>query len=135
MPLALWERVLHGIVEHNDARAAKFPGVHDRNLVIFHGGEPLALPTSYLEDVLTRFDDNTKASQGRYKLSMQSNVFSVSDEKLALLKARNADISVSFDMVPGVRLNVAGQTSEKKVANNWIDHEGLVSGLRRTPPS
>ena len=187
MTLDLWERVLRAIVEHDAARAAQFPGMPHRNLIIFHGGEPLALPTAYLEGVLTRFDDIAEASQGHYKLSMQSNMFSVSDEKLALLKARNADISVSFDMVPGVRLTVAGQASEKKVAANidrlratgvhlgaiavlakhtlphvtgiydffaargmpmrilplfdgpsernapsfWVDHEGLVSGLRK----
>lgn len=118
MSLDLWERLVRAMVENDAARATRYPGMHHRTLVVFHGGEPLALPQKYLEDVLTRFGDITKGSKGRYKLAMQSNLLSVSDEKLALLRAWNVDLSVSFDMAPGVRLNVAGQPSEEKVAAN-----------------
>lgn len=89
-----------------------------RNLIVIHGGEPLTLPTRYLEEVLKCFDEVVREEADEYQLSVQTNLLSVPEEKLELLLARNAALSVSYDWQPGVRLNVAGRPTEAAVSAN-----------------
>jgi sulfatase maturation enzyme AslB (radical SAM superfamily) len=122
MSLTLWERILEATVEHAaiiEARAPKTQrNVQHRNLIVFHGGEPLALPTSYWKQILEVFARVTRHAKEPYSLSVQSNLFSLQQEKIDLLREHGAQISVSFDLVPGVRLNVAGQPTEETVSRN-----------------
>jgi uncharacterized protein len=122
MSLEVWERVVRATLEHGASVESRFAeakrAVKHRNLIVFHGGEPLALPTAYLKRVLELFDELSSPARGSYQLSVQSNLFSINEEKIALLRDRNAQISVSFDLVPGVRLNVAGKPTEAVVSRN-----------------
>lgn len=122
MSLELWDKILAATVDHSAMLAARFgprwPEVQHRNLIVFHGGEPLALPTAYLRQILERFDAATRGSRDAYQLVMQSNLYSVQQEKLELLRGHGTELAVSFDFVPGVRLNVAGQPTEDVVGRN-----------------
>lgn len=122
MSFEVWVRVLRAISEHSASVESRFAeakrAIKHRNLIVFHGGEPLALPTAYLKRVLELFDESSSSAKGSYQLSIQSNLFSINEEKIALLRSRNAQISVSFDLVPGVRLNVAGKPTEATVSQN-----------------
>jgi uncharacterized protein len=120
--MALWERILAAVVDHHATWQARidrqWPGVEHRSLIVLHGGEPLALPSEYLAQALALFDQMRRRAPGTYQLSVQSNLLSVTREKLDLLLERGAQLSVSFDLVPGVRLNVAGQPTEEQVSRN-----------------
>ena len=118
MSFDLWERVLQAVIHVDGEGAARFPGVPQRSLIIFHGGEPLALPSAYLEQLLRRFRELTEGSRGRFDLALQTNLLSVSDDKLALLRHWNVGLSISFDLAPGVRLTASGEPSEGRVAAN-----------------
>jgi len=120
--MELWEKVLAAVEEHHalwQARIGRhWPGVAHRSLIVVHGGEPLALPTGYLAEALTRFDQIRRRDPESYQLSVQTNLLSLAQEKVDLLLERGAQLSVSFDLVPGVRLNVAGQPTEDVVSRN-----------------
>jgi radical SAM protein with 4Fe4S-binding SPASM domain len=60
----------------------------------------------------------TGAASGVYTLALQSNLYSVSDEKIALLKEFQVGLSFSYDVIPGVRLNVLGKPTEAAVEKN-----------------
>jgi MoaA/NifB/PqqE/SkfB family radical SAM enzyme len=102
MPMALWEKILTAVVGHHALWQARIDGqwrgVEHRSLIVLHGGEPLALPTEYLAQALTLFDQMRQRAAGTYQLSVQSNLLSVAREKIDLLLDRGAQLSVSFDL-------------------------------------
>lgn len=126
MPISTWQNVLDAMAEHSQVRLARRQtsppaslGEKLHNLVVLHGGEPLTLPTSYLQEVLARYAASARADpNSSYSLHVQSNLLSVNEEKLQLLLAHDAQLAFSYDVRPGVRLNVAGQPSETTVAAN-----------------
>src|SRR4051812_37443887 len=85
----LWDKILTAIVEHHAIWQARIDrhwrGVEHRSLIVMHGGEPLALPTEYLAEALTRFDQMRQHARGTYQLSVQSNLLSVAKDKIDLL--------------------------------------------------
>jgi uncharacterized protein len=135
MSLDLWERTLAAVVEHDTIARGRLDregrgAAPHRNLVVLHGGEPLALPTAYLAEILAIYRRVTRSAAGNYRLSVQSNLFSIQQEKIDLLKEHEAHIAVSFDLVPGVRLNLAGQPTEGMVSRNidLLREQGLALG-------
>lgn len=119
MSLELWRSVLRAAIEYNSRNiVAGRTSESTQVLVILHGGEPFALPTQYLRDILAAFDDVTRAARGVYRLALQTNLYSVSDEKVALMRQHNVLMSFSYDVVPGVRLNIQGRPTEATVARN-----------------
>jgi uncharacterized protein len=132
--LDLWEQTLEAMVEHDTIARARLGregrGIAHRNLVVLHGGEPLALPTAYLSQILASYRRVTGSAPGNYRLSVQSNLFSIQQEKIDLLKEHEAHISVSFDLVPGVRLSLAGQPTEAAVSRNIdrLREQGVALG-------
>lgn len=119
MDVELWRRVVQAAIDYNSMQISIGRAQPtSRVLVILHGGEPLALPAAYLREILTVFQKMTREAPGVYSLALQSNLYSVSDEKLNVLLDHRVNISFSYDVVPGVRLNVLGKPTEEAVSKN-----------------
>ncbi|MEY2931485.1 MAG: hypothetical protein RL033_2234 [Pseudomonadota bacterium] len=124
MSVDSWRTVLRAIVEHTRLRRARLrPSSLQRparvqTLIVFHGGEPFVLPEAYLREVLNAFTEITRGEPDIYRLSLQTNLLSVPESKLSLFLSHGVGLSISFDMQPGVRLNIAGQPTEATVAAN-----------------
>jgi uncharacterized protein len=122
MSLALWGRVLTAIREHLEAAEAwDFHGGAAQADIIWHGGEPLLLPDSYFDAVLSLqreiFPDAWLAS-GRVRNTMQTNLYKAPEAKLRRLKRAGFNLGVSYDGVPGARLTAGGRETEGRVMEN-----------------
>src|SRR5580692_2056319 len=87
-----------------------------RTTLIMHGGEPLVLPLDYLESFLEVARAHFVGLN--HEIALQSNLFKISDAQIALLKAYNVNVGVSYDVAPGVRLTVNGRESAHRVEDN-----------------
>jgi uncharacterized protein len=119
MSMDVWRKLLRAIIRLREIQIQSWAQRKEsRVLVVLHGGEPLALPTPYLREALALFSDVKRHAQGDYHLGVQSNLYSVSDDKIDLLREHGASISFSYDVVPGVRLNLARKPTESRVLEN-----------------
>lgn len=133
MSLGLWQRCLEAVVEHDAiarSRLGEGRGASHRNLIVLHGGEPLALPAAYLKEVLETYARVTRTAAGNFRLTVQSNLYRLQQEKIDLLKEHGAHIAVSFDRVPGIRVSLAGAATETVVARNieLLRQQGFALG-------
>ncbi len=119
MSVDTWQNVLKAAISYNSLQAARFgSGYAPYTLIVLHGGEPLALPTPYLRTILAIFRDTTRGAPGHYQLAVQSNLYSVHEEKLQLLLNYGASLSFSYDVIPGPRRSLLGKPSEAIVSQN-----------------
>jgi uncharacterized protein len=120
MSLPLWSKILLTIRELSE-RTERATGRAPTDIIVWHGGEPTALPLSYLEAVM-RLQRETFPREwfesGRIKNRLQTNLYALSDEKLEFLKRNDIGIGVSFDIIPGARLNTRGAPTEARVLAN-----------------
>ena len=88
--------------------------------IVWHGGEPLLLPSDYIAGVmaLQREILGVGLQRGKYRNFLQTNLYSIEEEKLELLARERIELGVSLDLVGGVRLSVAGKETEDQVARN-----------------
>lgn len=123
MSLSLWEKLLVAVREQLYLAAERyrpFGGVRAR--LIWHGGEPLILPTDYVRaviDLQRRILPSEWLTRGTVLNTLQTNLYMVSDPMLALLREAGFGIGVSFDGVPGVRLTAGGRPTEERVLANF----------------
>lgn len=81
---------------------------------VLHGGEPLILPLSYLEEVTARL--RTAEGPGvSVRLAVQTNAYRIRPAVLDLLRRNAVGISVSHDVIVGSRVTAAGQPVEAQV--------------------
>ena len=120
LPLATWEKVLAATRDYRDIRLAR-NGITSDSLLIWHGGEPLALPPDYVRAVLA-----LQRRSGAFGLgsaaptlinSVQTNLFRP-NETLEVMVEAGFDFSVSYDGVEGVRVDGAGRDSSTTVRQN-----------------
>ena len=143
LPLEVWRRVLQAVCDyhvHQESRSGR--PVYTR--VIWHGGEPLTLPLSYLADTFALKEELARAAgipDERITTTMQTNLYAVSDAMLDLLAAHHVGFGVSFDLVRGVRVAVNGQPSEDRVLANLdrlreagVAHGAITVLARHTAP-
>jgi uncharacterized protein len=115
-----WARLLHAIKRHNELQAQRL-GVPVETRMVWHGGEPLLLPTDYMRAVLALQEDilgRQALDVGIYSNNIQTNLYKLTDDKLDLLQEAGFRIGVSMDLAGGVRLSAGGQESEARVAAN-----------------
>ena len=130
MSLSLWARILDTIRTLNE-RTEQEMGSDLTDIIVWHGGEPTALPNDYLEDVIRLQREKLPRSwfeSGRIKNRIQTNLYSLSDYKLEFLKRNDFGIGVSFDVVPGARLDTRGAPTEERVL-------AMFAGWRRMASS
>ena len=119
--LSHWERVLKNIVEYYNHKNSTY-GTVDRVKFIWNGGEALLVWYKYIPDVYN-FQRQIIGDNFRYRNSVQTNLYSLSDNLIDVLDRERFSIWVSFDAVPGVRLSESGKKTERKVIDN-------IAGLR-----
>ncbi len=132
MPLELWRKVLRAACDYHLLQETR-RGAPVSTRIIWHGGEPLALPLEYLRRTFELKEEIVAAAgiaPERVTTAMQTNLYAISDAAIDVLKQHQVGFGVSFDVVRGVRLSVAGRTTEDRVLANLdrLRRAGLVCG-------
>jgi uncharacterized protein len=117
MPFELWEKILIAIRTHNELEAGRC-GRSAQSSIVWHGGEPLLLPLDYMRKVMCleqKVFGEDRRGREHFPNNMQSNLYRITDGQIAFLKENDFSVSVSLDVVPGVRLSVNGKPTEQDV--------------------
>ena len=120
MPLDLWRKIFIAIQDHHHILQNKYDGQVKSRLVI-HGGEPFALPISYLTEVMqlkTKIFGTHAHDKDIYPNSLQTNLYRINSQIIDFIKRYNIDIGVSFDLIGGIRLAANGKETEERIKNN-----------------
>lgn len=119
MSLSEWQRLLESIRRYHELRIAEV-GEPFTTTIIWHGGEPLLLPLPYLRSVFELQHQMLGGllDTGAVVNALQTNLYRISDEQIALLKAEKIQLGVSCDVVGGVRLSLGNHQTEEQVARN-----------------
>ncbi|HIP77544.1 MAG TPA: radical SAM protein [Kiloniellaceae bacterium] len=118
--LADWAKVFKAIKSHNALQSQRL-GVDARAEIVWHGGEPLLLPSRYMREVLALQQEilgRDTLGRGTFANAVQTNLYALTDEKLELLKEGGFKVGVSMDLAGGVRLSAGGRQTEDRVAAN-----------------
>jgi uncharacterized protein len=114
MSLDEWRSLFRSVRDYHRLQAAKRGDVQTN--IVLHGGEPLVLPVEYLRQV---FELGAELGRDiRSKMLVQTNLFKLSPEALHLLKEFSIGVSVSMDVIPGVRRSLGGRETEERVLDN-----------------
>jgi len=115
-----WRTLLTAIRTYHDLRSRQ-QTVPFQTIIVWHGGEPLLLPTDYIESVV-RLQRNILGSEAlsnsAYVNVLQTNLYRITEEKLDFLQRENFQVGISMDVIGGVRVSAAGQETEDTVARN-----------------
>ncbi len=120
MSFELWEQLLHSVRHYHDRQEARL-GRKLETRIIWHGGEPSLLPLSYFERVLELQDKilgGKRLRSGAIRNTLQTNLYSLPDEKLEFFARREILLGVSLDVISGVRLDAGGAETEEQVVAN-----------------
>lgn len=113
MPLDGIEYFLKSLYSYVISRDKYFP-IH----LVFHGGEALLLPHEYLRKVCSFAEKYLKNNGINYDISVQSNLFKLSNKTLELLEELDIHLGVSLDVFGDQRVDIAGRVSQNKVLDN-----------------
>ncbi|XXY49874.1 radical SAM protein [Sorangium sp. So ce269] len=92
-----------------------------QTVFVWHGGEPLVQPISFLEQVqaVKRAVIGRQAAHERYfRDVVQTNLFKLDASVLSFIKRHRMGVGVSLDVVPGVRRTLSGGETEARVMAN-----------------
>lgn len=120
MSFELWEQLLLSMRDYHERQAARL-GRKLETRIIWHGGEPTLLPLSYFERVLelqARLLGAHRLRSGEFRNTLQTNLYSLPEEKLAFFARQGIQLGVSLDVRGGVRLDVGGSETEDTVVAN-----------------
>jgi uncharacterized protein len=82
---------------------------------VWHGGEPLLLPTSFFRQVWAAQQRILEPLGVTFSNSVQTNATVLDDERIALLREMFVEVGVSVDLLGGQRVNQAGRDSTQRV--------------------
>ena len=119
MSLTEWERLLGAIRSYHERRSAELGGAF-QTTIIWHGGEPLLLPLSYMRAVFEMQHQMLGAllDTGAVLNTLQTNLYRISDEQIEFLRSERIELGVSCDVVGGVRLSMGNHETEEQVVRN-----------------
>lgn len=86
--------------------------------LVFHGGEALLLPHEYLRQVCSFAKKYLGTNAINYDISVQSNLFKLSNKNLDLLEELDIHLGVSLDVFGDQRIDITGKVSQDKVLEN-----------------
>jgi uncharacterized protein len=120
MPLDVWRQIALAICQYHQALdQGERAGLSTR--VIWHGGEPFALPPEYFESLLTALAVAVRQvgiPEERIMNCVQTNLTLLSERALQTISAYGLRIGVSMDVVPGMRVDREGRETENVVLRN-----------------
>lgn len=84
------------------------------------GGEPLLLPTDYLEQIMTLEHEvlGDAIERAAFYNVVQTNLYRLTDDHIDFLLRYHWKVGISLDVVPGVRVSVSGRETEQRVIAN-----------------
>lgn len=119
MSLLQWRKLLVAIRQYHEEIARSASAVTETDIV-WHGGEPLLLPSEYIAAVMALereiLGDGLRLRH--FRNFLQTNLYSLQEEKLELLAREGIELGVSLDLIGGVRLSAGGRETEDRVAAN-----------------
>ncbi len=86
--------------------------------LIYHGGEPLALPYSYWCELLALQSRVLADAQRFVTTHLQTNLYHFDPMKISLLSNNNVTIGVSIDFIGSERRTARGQATQSQVVEN-----------------
>jgi uncharacterized protein len=116
--LEQWASVLEGIRTYHAMLEQRVGATHEVRL-IWHGGEPLALPAQYLDRAMALQHDILDGLP--HAILLQTNLYRLPANTLDVLRQRDVRLGVSMDVFGGVRRDVGGRETEAAVVAN-MDH-------------
>jgi uncharacterized protein len=120
-----WRRILDAVREYHLGLERRL-GAPVESSVIWHGGEPLALPAEYLDEVMSL---QHRALDGiAYRMLLQTNLYRLPDQTLSVLRRHGVGLGVSMDVIGGVRRDSRGRETEAGVVANLDRLERLGMG-------
>ncbi len=122
-----WRHVLNAVRRYH-VRLEQRLNVPVESHVIWHGGEPLMLPWSYLDQVMTL--QHSMLDGLPHRVLLQTNLSHLPDAVLELLLRHRVGIGVSMDVIGGVRVDRRGRETEEIVVANMdrLERRGLRHG-------
>lgn len=120
MPIEVWRRVAQAIFRYHRMQERAFR-TDLVTRIIWHGGEPLALPPPYLESLLREqraAARDCSVPPDRIVTCVQTNLTLLSEPALRLITDHDLRIGVSMDVIPGVRVDQLGRETESVVLRN-----------------
>lgn len=120
LSLPEWGKIFGAIKSATELQSGRL-GVPVKAQIVWHGGEPLLLPDDYLREVLALQEailGRAALDGGTYANAIQTNLYKLTDGKLALLQEGRFHVGVSMDLAGGVRLSAGGARTEQRVAEN-----------------
>jgi uncharacterized protein len=122
-----WRRLLDGIRSYH-FRLQRRLGEPVEVRLIWHGGEPLALPSPYLDAAMSL---QREVLDGlRHTILLQTNLYRVPESTLDVLLRHRVKLGVSMDVFGGVRRDLRGRETEDAVVANMdrLDRRGIRFG-------
>lgn len=122
MELAVWSKVARGIVEYHRLLEQQ-AGEAVTTRIIWHGGEPFALPQAYFRALIEEVR-NTASVAGidqHLTQSVQTNLTILNEGVLQLINDHQLRLGISMDVIPGLRLSLRGMPSEAVVLANMAE--------------
>ncbi len=120
MALEVWRRVARAICEYHQAQdRGSRAGLVTR--VIWHGGEPFALPPEYFELLLNELRAAVRCirvPEDRIINCVQTNLTLLSERSLEMIVEHSLHLGVSMDVISGVRVDRLGRETETQVRRN-----------------
>ncbi|MBL9100649.1 MAG: radical SAM protein [Myxococcales bacterium] len=113
MPLDRLEWFLAGLAEHYVAADWRF-----KLSFVFHGGEPLLLPETYLRALVAAMHRRLGDAGVPFEVSLQTNLTRLGDRTIDLLDELRVALGVSLDVYGGQRLTIAGADSQDRALDN-----------------
>jgi uncharacterized protein len=122
-----WRRLLGAIRTYHLALAQRL-GEPVEARVIWHGGEPLTLPSAYLDAAMSLQHEWLHGL--RHAILLQTNLYRLPADTLDVLLRHRVKLGVSMDVFGGVRRDVRGTETEEAVVANMdrLDRRGIRYG-------
>ena len=112
-----WEKILVAVAHYHDLQTRRF-GDPGQSFIVWHGGEPLSLPIRYWEEVFALSGRILGRAAPEFGHIVQTNLYALTPGMLELFQREKLSVSVSLDVVPGVRLDRRGRQTERQVEAN-----------------
>jgi uncharacterized protein len=127
MSLAGLDRFFSGIADYYQDKAWR-----QQLVFVLHGGEPLLLPDTYLQDFCSALSRNLGERGIPYRVSLQTNLTRIDERRIAFLEQLGVSLGVSLDVFGDERVNKGGRDSQPGVLDNLqlLLDTGAVERLR-----
>lgn len=111
MPSATLERLFAGADSFGDELSAR--GIAPGFSFVWHGGEPLLLPSDYYQRIAELQQRHIRRYP--YRNSVQTNLFGINAGAVKFVIAAGWELGVSIDFADGIRTNAGGRDSNRTV--------------------